>query len=168
MSTYSRSAAPNSCIFEIRKSVKRFQPALPAYVGPHWLLNTCQSHACCGVIINVGSILGNRECVPASAGRAILWAASGCPINPVPAVTPAAALRNVRLEKLLRDPLMVPSQTSRRMHASVADQPRRGERFLRGEDTARRVATVASAANNADRTCSGLCYGTAWIWLKNC
>src|SRR5437899_1667178 len=150
MSTYSRSAAPNSCIFEIRKSVKRFQPTLPAYVGPHWLLNTCQSHACCGVIINVGSILGNRECVPASVGRTILWAASGCPINPVPAVTPAAALRNVRLEKLLRDPLMVSSQNFT-PYASVADQPRRGERFLRGEDTARRVATVASADNNADR-----------------
>ena len=73
--------------------------------------------------------------MPASAGRATLCAASGCPINPVPAVTPAAALRNVRLEKLLRDPLMVPSKTSRRMHASVADQPRRGERFLQGERT---------------------------------
>jgi len=39
------------------------------------------------------------------------------------------------------------------MHASVADQLRRGEGFLRGERTAR-VATVASAANNADRTCA--------------
>ena len=85
--------APNSCIFETTKSVKRFQPVLPAYVGPHSLLNTCQSHACRGVIINSGAIL------------VIPWAVGRCRLNPVPAA-PATALRNVRLEKLLHDPVI--------------------------------------------------------------